>query len=122
MFLSKPGLRGLTAAWTLLVAVGAFAADSLTDHVPSGAILTAELTDAAVLIERVRGSDVLRTVVDSEPYRKWAASGDGRKFRGGRAVLEGQLGMNLWEAATRLIGNRVAVALYPPSNGKQPDG
>lgn len=122
MRLSTLWLRCVTVAFTSLAAVCVSAGDTLVERLPQGAIVSAELNDAAVLIERLRASEALKTIVESEPYKKWANSGDGRKFRGGRAVLEGQLGLNLWDAATRLIGDRVAVALYAPTPGKQPDG
>lgn len=122
MSLSTLWLRCVTVAFTTLAAACVSAGDTLVERLPQGAIVSAELNDAAVLIERLRASEALKTIIDSEPYKKWANSGDGRKFRGGRAVLEGQLGLNLWDAATRLIGDRVAVALYAPTPGKQPDG
>ncbi len=122
MSLSTNWLRRLTVAFTFLAAAYVSAGDSLVERLPQGAVVSAELTDTAILIERLRESEVLKAIIDSEPYKKWADSGDGRKFRGGRAVLEGQLGLNLWDAATRLLGDRVAVALYAPTTGKQPDG
>lgn len=97
------------------------AGESLTEVVPPGAILSAELTDASAAITQTKSSEGLRAITDSELYRTWANSKDGRKFRGGRAVLEGQLGMNLWDAAEKLVGRQVLLALYPPSEGDQPD-
>jgi len=97
------------------------AGESLTSKVPPGAIATAELTAAANVISHTKSSDALRTITESEAYKTWANSKDGRKFRGGRAVLEGQLGLNLWDAAEKVVGRQVLLALYPPSEGDQPD-
>ncbi|HET6425528.1 MAG TPA: hypothetical protein VFG20_17700, partial [Planctomycetaceae bacterium] len=56
-------------------------------------------------------------------YQKWSDSGNGRKFRAGRAMLEGQLGLNLWEASKRVFGDRGIVAVYPPTEpGGKPEG
>lgn len=112
------GLGSLT--WS---AVG-FAEDgSLSDRLPPGAIAVAEWANLNALIERVQSSPMLKAAYDSEPYRQWADSGDGRKFRGGRAVLEGQLGLNLWEASRRVLGDRGVIAVYPPSQpGGKPEG
>lgn len=112
---------GLLACCLWMVATFSVAGESLTELVPPGAVVTAELTDAASTIAGLKTSDALRTLTESELYKTWAQSPDGRKARGGRAVLEGQLGMNLWDAAERLIGRNVLLAVYLPHEGDQPD-
>lgn len=110
----------VSLAWS---AVGLADDGSLSDRLPPGAIAVAEWANAEALIERVKSSPMLKAAYDSEPYRKWAESGDGRKFRGGRAVLEGQLGLNLWDASKRVLGDRGIIAVYPPSEpGGKPEG
>lgn len=96
---------------------------SLSEKLPPGAVAAVEWSNATALIERIESSPVFKAAYDSEPYRKWADSGDGRKFRGGRAVLEGQIGLNLWEASKRVFGDRGIIAVYPPSEpGGKPEG
>lgn len=96
---------------------------TLSEHLPPGAIAAVEWSNAEALIDRLQTSPALKAVYDSDPYKKWADSGDGRKFRGGRAILEGQLAMNLWEAAKRVLGDRGILAVYPPHEpGGKPEG
>lgn len=103
--------------------VGRAQEGSLSDRLPPGAIAVAEWANFETLINRIESSPVLKAAYDSEPYRQWADSGDGRKFRGGRAVLEGQLGLNLWDASRRVLGDRGLLAVYPPSvAGGKPEG
>lgn len=88
------------------------AEESLTARLPAGAFFSAELSRAEAALSQIRESELLQSLTASEPYQKWALSKNGRKFQGGRALLEGQLGINLWDAASRLFGNRVSLALY----------
>ncbi|MBI1349080.1 hypothetical protein GC163_22640 [bacterium] len=118
----RMGWRCLIWCGVCLATTAIHAEESLTKVVPAGAIVSAEITDAAATISRLKTSEALRQATSSPVYRTWANSSNGRKFRGGRALLEGQLGMNLWDAAERLIGQQVLVAVYPPSAGNQPDG
>ena len=123
MLLNHCWQRGVALVCCLLIsAVELSAGESLARRLPPGALVSVEVNQTAPLLQRVRESETLQTIVDSEPYRKWAASGDGRKVRGGRAILEGQLGLNLWEAAERILGDQMMLALYPPSGRPEPDG
>jgi hypothetical protein len=113
--------------WISLVALwcsAALAADEpLASRLPPGAAGHVEAFNAAAFLTQVEESELLKTAVKSEAYRKWADSRDGKKFRGGRAVAEGQLGMTLWDAGRRILGDRVIAAVYPPvENSKQPQG
>ncbi|MDZ4684442.1 MAG: hypothetical protein SH850_05085, partial [Planctomycetaceae bacterium] len=108
-------------AWSLSAAL--YADDSLAQRLPPGAVGSVEVVNAAAFVTRIEESELLKIAVDSKGYRKWADSGDGKKYRGGRAVAEGQLGMTLWEAARRIVGDRVIVAAYPPAeNSQKPQG
>ncbi len=119
-------LRSVTlAVWFGWACSLAGAADdaTLSERLPPGAIAAVEWDNFNALIERVESSPALNAVYDSDPYKKWADSNDGRKFRGGRAMLEGQLGMNLWEVAKRVFGDRGILAVYPPNEpGGKPEG
>lgn len=107
-------LLGLTASYV-------FADESLASKLPPGAGVSVEIVNAAALLTRVEESELLKAAIKSQGYRKWADSKDGKKFRGGRAVAEGQLGMNLWDAGRRIVGNRVIAAAYPPAeNSNKP--
>ncbi len=112
------GLASLT--WST---VGFCDDGSLSERLPPGAIAVAEWANANALIERAQSSPLLKAAYESEPYRQWTESNNGRKFRGGRAMLEGQLGLNLWDASKRVLGDRGIVAVYPPSEpGGKPEG
>lgn len=119
-------LGGRIVSWCLTVLMGMWGAAASADEplakwLPPGAIGSLEVANTAALLARIEQSDLLQKVVDSAEYRKWADSPDGRKFRGGRAVLEGQLGMNTWEAGKRILGHQALAALYPPAeNSKKP--
>lgn len=104
--------------WIVLgVALVARAEEPLAQRLPPGALAAVEWDHGAVLIERLQKSPILKAAYDSAPYQAWANSNDGKKFRGGRAVLEGQLAMNLWEATSRMLGDRSVLAIYPPQDG-----
>ncbi len=96
-------------------------AESLTSRLPAGALATVEIADAGRSIEALKSSEALSQLLASEPYQAWSASPDGRKFRGGRALLEGQMGLTLWDAATQLFGHRAILAAYPPGTTPQPE-
>lgn len=125
-------MRLRRAMWVSVVALcstiawgsTAFTADdSLASRLPPGAAGRVEITNAAAFITRIEDSELLKTATASGAYRKWADSRDGKKFRGGRAVAEGQLGMTVWDAGRRVLGDRVIAALYPPAeNSKKPQG
>lgn len=99
------------------------AAETLIEVLPPGAAVSAELIDSQALLQHLRTSDVVKALLASEPYAKWAKSNDGAKFLGGKAILEAQLGMSLWDAAECLFGDRVAAAVYlPKEKSVPPDG
>jgi hypothetical protein len=95
------------------------AEESLARKLPPGAAGSVEVVNAASFITRVEESELLKAAVNTQGYRKWADSKDGKKFRGGRAVAEGQFGMNLWEAGRRILGDRIIAAAYPPAESSK---
>ncbi len=114
---------GVWCVAILFAARWALAGDSLIDVLPAGAVVSAELVDAEAVLRQVRNSDLLRTLVASDAYQQWSDSNDGRKFRAGVAILESQLGANLWDISEKLYGHRIAFAAYLPSaEGTPPNG
>jgi hypothetical protein len=118
--------------WTailFLVTVGfcvrVLAADgdaSLVRHLPNGALGTVEVTDMASIIERIESSQALKSYLDSPLYEEALQTDQGRKALAGKAILEAQLGMDLWKFSKTFLGDRMALAVYPPAGGDQPDG
>lgn len=119
--------------WICLVATAclgfwsltAFAEDkpgSLLRHLPAGGIATVEISGLGPLMDRVQSSDVYREFLKSPAYQTWSDSDPGKKFRGGQAIVEAQLGLDAWTIAKNYLGRRMAFAVYPPANRPQPDG
>uniref|UniRef100_A0A7C4LLH0 DUF3352 domain-containing protein n=1 Tax=Schlesneria paludicola TaxID=360056 RepID=A0A7C4LLH0_9PLAN len=116
-----PALAGMLL-WVVGQGVAAEVA-TLAEYLPEGAIGSVELTNLAALVERIEQSPLPGLIADSDDYRKWADSDAGRKFRGGQAILEGQLGISLSAAVKRIAGEQMFLAVYPPSEGRpNPDG
>ena len=112
-------LGTLACAWTVASADDS----SFARHFPEGAIGSVEIANLKTLIEKIEDSTLPQLVAESDGYRKWADSDPGRKFRGGQAIVEGQLGIGLWDAVKRIAGDRAFLAVYPPNEGKkQPEG
>jgi hypothetical protein len=96
---------------------------SLARYFPDGAVGSVEVSGLTALIERIENSPLPQLIEKSDGFQKWANSGDGKKARGAQAVAEGQLGMPLWAAVKRIAGDRMFLAVYPPSEGReQPNG
>lgn len=98
-------------------------ADSLISRLPQGAIGTVEVAKLAPLIERIETSDLLKSVLESPQWQEAQKQDQVQKALAGKAIAEGQLGMNLWQFAKTFFGDRIILGVYPPSNGgQQPDG
>ncbi|MBS0204650.1 MAG: hypothetical protein JSS49_17230 [Planctomycetes bacterium] len=95
---------------------------SLVRSLPAGALASVEITDLAPLIERIETSPALKEYLDSPLYDDVLKTDPARKAMAGKAIFEAQLGMNLWTFAKTYFGDRMALAVYPPVDGKQPDG
>lgn len=89
------------------------AEEPLTNILPAGALASLEIENLGPAIQRLQTSELLTAVVESPGYQQWTTSGDGRKLRGARAILEGQIGTNLWQAARDSLGHQIVVAAYP---------
>lgn len=112
-----------SAVFVLWFASGLFAAEgTLAEYLPDGAIGSLEVAKLSALIERIEQSMLPEWIGGSESYRRWADSPDGRRFRGAQAILEGQLGIDLWTLIKRVAGEQMFLAVYPPGeNRTEPD-
>lgn len=113
----------LSVVFVLWLAPGLSAAEgTLAEYLPDGAIGSLEVANLSALIERIEQSQLPEWISGSEAYRRWADSPDGRRFRGGQAILEGQLGIDLWALIKRVAGEQMFLAVYPPGeNRTDPD-
>ena len=96
--------------------------DSLIQRLPTGALGTVEVTGLAPIIERVERSEALKQYLESPLYEDAINNDAARKALAGKAIAEAQLGMSLWQMAKTYLGDRIALGVYAPSDGKQPDG
>jgi hypothetical protein len=111
----------VTSAGALLAGRAVAESPSLANSIPPGALAFGEVADLESVIDRVQDSDYLKQVVESPQFQDVANSQQYKQAQAGRAVLEKQLGMDLWTVGKKLLGNRIAVAVYPKPNSKQPD-
>lgn len=95
---------------------------SLVHRLPAGAVATAEVSGLASIIERVETSEALQGYLNSPLYQEAIKTDPARKALAGKAILEAQLGMDLWSIAKTYIGDRLTLAVYPPIDGHQPEG
>ncbi len=107
--------------WSVLAIAGE-KPGSLLKHLPPGGIAAVETSGLEPLMERVQTGKAYREFLESPAYRTWADSNPGKKFRGGQAVVEAQLGQDSWTLAKNYLGRRMSLAIYPPANRSQPDG
>lgn len=92
------------------------------DVCPPGAIAGFELRGLAPVITTLEQSE-LRSAIESSPaFRKWRDSADGRKAAGGLTLVESQLGDSVWSILRNLLGDQVAVTVYPPQATAKPEG
>ena len=94
---------------------------SLAPKIPGGALAFIETAGLADIIGNVRGSDLLKGVLESEDFalarqKKWF-----KEIESSKKTAEFVLQMSLWEASTRLLGGRMGFALYPPNDGGDPE-
>jgi len=111
---------GLQPVWAIEPATNG---DSLLPRLPQGALATIEVAKLAPLIERIETCDLLNMILDSPQWKDAQKQDNVKKALAGKAIAEGQLGMNLWQFAKTFFGDRMIVGVYAPSNGgQQPDG
>ncbi len=95
---------------------------SLVDRLPTGAVATAEVSGLASIIERIETSETLKGYLNSPLYQEAIKTDPARKALAGKAILEAQLGMDLWTIAKTYLGDRLVLGVYPPVDGHQPEG
>ena len=114
--------------WTMVLPELAISAEasssggSLVRHLPVGALGTVEVTGLAPIIDKIEKSEALKQYLDSPLYDDALKLDPVQKSLAGKAIAEAQLGMSLWQAAKTYLGDRIALGVYAPSEGKQPDG
>jgi hypothetical protein len=94
---------------------------SLANSMPPGALAFGEVANLDSVIDRVQKSDYLELLLESSQFQDVANSQQYKQAQAGRTILERQLGMDLWTVGKKLLGNRVAVGVYPKPNSDQPD-
>lgn len=125
--------RGLSVSVFLVIVYGVVWQASLTANdtisdaslvrwLPSGAIGTLEVTGLAPIIERIETSEALKSYLNSPLYHEATKTDPARKALAGKAILEAQLGMDLWAITKTYLGDRLILGVYPPIDGSQPDG
>lgn len=125
--------RGLSVSVFLVIVYGVVWQASLTANdtisdaslvrwLPSGAIGTLEVTGLAPIIERIETSEALKSYLNSPLYHEATKTDPARKALAGKAILEAQLGMDLWAITKTYFGDRLILGVYPPIDGSQPDG
>ena len=115
--------------WMTIVVIGGlvgsqatFAADvDLAKATPSGAVFFAEISGLEPWIEKLQNSPIVASLPSNPQVQAFYQSPQGKKADAGRKLIETQLGMDLWTLAKTLLGNRMAVALYPHDGRKEPD-
>ncbi len=95
-------------------------AAELANRFAPGALGYAETASLGDIVERFQQSNYWTAVTQSPQWKQATATPEFRKALAARDLVERQLGMDLPTAVTRLLGNRVAVAVYPVL-GTQPD-
>lgn len=114
-------ISGLASASLSLAADIQVGSHSLVRYLPDNALGTVEVSGLAPLIERIETSDALKAYLASPLYDDLLKTDQARKALAGKAILEAQLGMDLWSFAKTYFGDQVALGVYPPVNGGQPD-
>jgi len=117
LFLAVIGLAAPIQGWGAEMRDG-----SLVRHLPQGALGTIEVSNLAPLIERIENSEALKAYLNSPLYDQAMDTDPARKAMAGKAVLEAQLGTDLWTFAKTYLGDRMVLAVYPPAGAGQPEG
>lgn len=94
---------------------------TLARQMPGGAVAFAELRSVDRVIEQFRDSTYYKLVLDSPQFQAATRAANFRKAMAARQLAETQLGMDVWTAASKLLGGQLALALYPKPNTNQPD-
>ena len=116
------GVWAMSLSEAAMFAAEADSGGSLVRYLPAGALGTVEVAGLAPIIERIEKSEALKQYLDSPLYDDALKLDPVRQALAGKAIAEAQLGMSLWQAAKTYFGDRIALGVYAPSNGGQPDG
>jgi len=95
--------------------------NSLVRYLPENALGTIEVSNLAPLIERIETSPALKAYLASPLYDDVLKTEQARKALAGKAIMEAQLGMDLWAFAKTYLGDQLVLGVYPPANGGEPD-
>jgi hypothetical protein len=93
----------------------------LTAVFPEKAIAFVEVSGLEAKLEQARNSDVLTAWLASPQYQRYTASNDYRRLQAVLEIAERQLGWDAWTTGKKLLGGKVAAAVYPKDGSKQPD-
>ena len=96
-------------------------AQGLLNYLPAGGVAAVEVSGLEPLINRLESSEALQAYLKSPAYQTFRDSDRGKKFFAGKAIVEAQLGQNLWALGKNYFGRRMVLAIYPPANRPQPD-
>lgn len=96
--------------------------ENLVRHLPAGALGTVEINGIAPIIERLQNSDLVKAYAESSFYEDFLKTDQGKKVLASRTLAENFLGSNLWEFAKVYLGDQIALGVYPPAGGREPDG
>ena len=92
---------------------------SLVGSMPPEAIAYVELSGLEPVIDWFHDSEYLKLVRTSQPYQNFEKSPQFRKAQAAQQVLETFLGMDLSTLGRKLLGDRMALAVYSRP-GNQP--
>ena len=95
---------------------------SLIRFLPEGALGTVEISDLAPILQRVEKSPALKAYLDSPLYDEVLKTDQASQALAGKAILEAQLGMDLWTFSRTFLGDRIALGIYASATGGEPDG
>lgn len=112
----------LSLCFTLAAAAASPAAPApLSETIPAGAFAYIEADGLGETIRGLRGSEFARAVWQSPEYADFKTTEDYANLQKGRKFVEFVLRMDLWEAAEKLLGGQLGLALYPKEGSDQPD-
>ena len=110
-------IRLITTLVVCTISLGSFAAQSLSQTMPKGAIGYVEFNGLGNKLFQLRDSDSLKTFLTTPQYKQLVTNPEFNKVLAGKAMVEGVLGMDLWTAADKLL-NEATLGVYPDNGGE----
>ncbi|MBS0261793.1 MAG: hypothetical protein JSS02_07535 [Planctomycetes bacterium] len=108
---------GLSVAWAQAGAPAGQAAvapgTSLARFLPANAVGFAEVSGIGKFVRQLEQADYVRLLMATPQFKEFEKTPDFQKAVATRKIVEAQLGMDVFEAAEKLLGGRVAMAVYP---------